>query len=1044
MEFQFKKQQYQTDAVTNTVEVFAGQVYQDKYDYLIDQSSKGQVELFEMLGYRNAPLSLGGDINTKLLSNINQIQKRSHILQSDKLYNTDGIGQCALDIEMETGTGKTYVYINTIFELNKRYGWKKFIIVVPSIAIREGVVKSFSMLERHFFNEYEKKAEYFVYTSSNLTMLKNFASSDSIQVMIINMQAFNSDGLDSTKKSNASRTIFSHRDDFNSYRPIDVIAGTRPIVIIDEPQKTGGEKTQAGLKQFKPLFTLNYSATHKTKHNCIYALDAVDAFEQKLVKRISVKGFEFKNLTGSDGYMYLDSIIVSPTEAPVALLEIEVKSKSSSGSSSRKLLKLRTNDDLFAASKGHNQYKDLRISEIDPVTNSVIFSNGQVLYKGDVVGDHTEDALQRVQIRETIRSHFDKEEDLFHRGIKTLSLFFIDEVANYKAYDDNGDELKGKFAQWFEEEYHAQLMQELALIEQRYANSDPEALLADGYYQYLSQSKNDVAAVHTGYFSIDRKSNKAVDYVDKNGKATTASESARKSDKVSDDISAYELILRNKEQLLSFERPERFIFSHSALREGWDNPNVFQICTLRHTNSTISKRQEVGRGLRLCVNAKGERMDASVLGDNVHELNTLTVIANESYEDFVEALQKETRAELRERPSVVNTALFSGQTVLLADNSTHTVTEREAALMLSYFVNNDYIDDDGNVTDEYKKAIDTDSVAPASKKLEALNDFMHEAARSTYVQHTALEKMVRNENAAAIVRNGLNENFKRKEFRDLWNNINKQYFYTVHYDSDQLFIKAVEALSNELHVEEMSVKISTAEQVDASNFDTKTTRTEVNLASHNNSVKYDLVGDIAKGANITRRTAARILKKLPTEKFALYPKNPEQFIARTIKIIKEQKATMIVEHISYEPLSDTYTADIFTEVKHTADAQSIPTAKHITDRLFLDGNVELSFAKDMELAQEVCVYAKLPRGFSIPTPVGRYSPDWAVAFNEGLVKHIYFIAETKGDISSMQLRTVENAKIACAKKLFNTDKSKVRYEAVATYDDLLQKAGKTL
>ena len=796
MEFQFKKQQYQTDAVNNTVEVFAGQPYQDGNSYLMGHETTGHQMLMDEYGRRNAPLNIGPNVKERLLLNIQEIQKRSNILMSDKLVGDPKLGACVLDIEMETGTGKTYVYIKTIFELNKRYGWEKFIVVVPSIAIREGVVKSFSMLERHFFNEYEKKAEYFVYDSSNLSMLRQFATSDNIEVMIINIQAFNS--FDESKKNNVNRTIYSQRDEFNSLRPIDVIARTNPIMLIDEPQKAEGKKTIDGLAQFNPLFTINYSATHRTKHNCIYALDAVDAFEQKLVKRISVKGFELKNLTGSNGYLYLDSILLSRDEAPVALVEMEVKT--ASGKTVRKSLKLRTNDDLFVASHELNQYKDLRVSEILPVYNCIKLSDGSVIYKGDVAGDKSEDALQRVQIRETIRSHFDKEEDLFNRGIKTLSLFFIDEVANYRGYSEDGQEVKGKFALWFEEEYHSLLMQTLERIEEDLKNAPPEELNKHAYYQYLLKTKDHEASVHNGYFSIDK------------GRAVN---SKTKKDGISDDTSAYDLILRNKERLLSFEEPTRFIFSHSALREGWDNPNVFQICTLRHTNSAISKRQEVGRGLRLCVNDQGERMDISVLGDNIHELNTLTVIANESYEDFVDTLQSETTGVLRERPAVINLQLFEGKKVKLEDNTVHSITKPEAAMIYSYFLSNDYIDEHGLVTDAYKKALEEGTAEPVGKKLEALSMFIHEADRSTYAQSTALKNMVYNENKHALVNNGLNENFRSKEFKELWRSINRKYFYTVSYDSSELIQNAAAALAQELYVDEMLYKISTGSQIDA-------------------------------------------------------------------------------------------------------------------------------------------------------------------------------------------------------------------------------------
>ena len=569
MKFQFKIQQYQTDAVENTVSVFAGQPSHDPAAYRRDV---GRERLdFEDTGYRNAEVELDA---RQLLENIRKVQRESNIPLSDKLVVTNGLGACSLDIEMETGTGKTYVYIKTMFELNKRYGWSKFIVVVPSIAIREGVAKSFSMLEDHFMEFYGRKARFFVYDSSNLNRLDSFSSDGGINVMIINTQAFAA-SLKEGGRSKESRIIYSRRDEFGSRRPIDVIAANRPIVIMDEPQKMEGEATQTGLKRFMPLFVLNYSATHKTKHNTVYALDALDAYQKKLVKRIQVKGFELKNLQGTNTYLYIDSIILSKKEPPMVRIELEVKRKN--GIIARESRKLAYGDDLFVVSD-LNQYKGYVISDINPFYNTVTFLNGVTLHKGEVVGDVSELALQRVQIRETIRSHFEKERELFGKGIKTLSLFFIDEVAKYKSYDEQGNEVKGVFQQIFEEEYTNLLNENLSLFD-------------DAYQAYLRRFS--VQEIHNGYFSIDKKSGHAID-----------SKTGRKSD-LSDDISAYDLILKNKERLLNFDEPTRFIFSHSALREGWDNPNVFQICTLRHSNSEVNKRQEVGRGLRLCVDKDG-------------------------------------------------------------------------------------------------------------------------------------------------------------------------------------------------------------------------------------------------------------------------------------------------------------------------------------------------------------------------------------------------------------------------------------------------------
>ena len=1002
MKFQFKIQQYQTDAVENTVSVFAGQPSHDSAAYRRDV---GRERLdFDETGYRNAEVELDA---RQLLENIRKVQRESNIPLSDKLAATNGLGACSLDIEMETGTGKTYVYIKTMFELNKRYGWSKFIVVVPSIAIREGVAKSFAMLEDHFMEFYGKKARYFVYDSSNLNRLDSFSSDGSINVMIINTQAFAA-SLKEGGRSKESRIIYSRRDEFGSRRPIDVIAANRPIVIMDEPQKMEGEATQTGMKRFMPLFVLNYSATHKTKHNTVYALDALDAYQKKLVKRIQVKGFELKNLQGTNTYLYIDSIILSKKEPPMVRIELEVKRN---GGIRRESRKLAYGDDLFVVSE-LNQYKGYVISDINPFRNTVTFLNGVTLHKGEVVGDVSELALQRVQIRETIRSHFEKERELFEKGIKTLSLFFIDEVAKYKSYDEQGNEKKGVFQRIFEDEYTNLLNENLSLFD-------------DAYQAYLRRFS--VQEIHSGYFSIDKKSGHAID-----------SKTGRKSD-LSDDISAYDLILKNKERLLSFDEPTRFIFSHSALREGWDNPNVFQICTLRHSNSEVNKRQEVGRGLRLCVDKDGNRMDYETLGDSVHDINKLTVIANESYSVFVDDLQKKTRESLRERPRLATVEYFKEKTLLLADGVKHIITDMEAVSIQAYLYDNEYIDDKGLVTQRYKNDLQENRLVALPHKLESMAQGIHALVQSTFDENILLDEMIEDGNQTQSPENKLNENFAKKEFQELWHNINHKYVYTVHYDSDELVRKAVDTIDKELYVTELKYIMTEGEQQAADQFgDTHTTTKRIGTVS-TSTVKYDLVGEIAKGATLTRRTVVAILKGISQAKLYMFRNNPEEFIRKTIRIIKEQKATMIVEHISYNKIAEAYDSTIFMQEKHTQPIEKAYAAKkHVMDYVFPDSKGETEFAEKLDGATEVCVYAKLPRAFQIPTPVGNYAPDWAIAFNKGTVKHIFFIAETKGSMSTMELRGVEKAKIECAEKLFNNvSTSHVRYHQVKSYQNLL-------
>ena len=1001
MKFKFKIQQYQTDAVERTVEVFEGQPSMDSLTYRRDLGRRNATLYDAELetGYRNSEVQL---TPSQLLNNIHKSQAAGDIKLSTTLVPS--IGACSLDIEMETGTGKTYVYIKTMFELNKRYGWSKFIVVVPSIAIREGVGKSYRMLEDHFMEHYGKKARWFIYDSSRLKSLDDFSSDAGINVMIINTQAF-ATSLKEGAKNKESRIIYSKRDDFASRRPIDVIAANRPIIIMDEPQKMEGEATQTALKRFMPLFILNYSATHKTKHNTVYALDALDAYNHKLVKKIQVKGFEVKNLKGTSSYLYIDSIILSKTEPPMVKIDLEVKTTTGIH---RKSMKFGKGDKLQAVS-GLAQYEGFDIAEINPYTDTVTFLNGITLRKGEVFGDSNELAMQRVQIRETIVSHFEKERELFARGIKTLSLFFIDEVAKYKSYGEDGEVEKGVFWKIFEEEYTNILNDNLSLFDSE-------------YHKYLLRF--DATEVHNGYFSIDKK-------------GRSVNSEVKRGRDISDDISAYDLILKNKERLLSFDEPTRFIFSHSALREGWDNPNVFQICTLRHANSATAKRQEVGRGLRICVDADGNRMDFETLGENVHELNKLTVIANESYSSFVGDLQRETRDVLRDRPTKADEAYFTGKFVFVGDEK-HAITAEEANSIRAYLWENDYIDDNGQVTELYKADLASGNLAPMSRKLAPMADGVQLLIRALYDESVAIDDMFEDGNATVIKENKLNENFAKAEFQALWKEINHKYAYTVHYNSSELIEKAALSINANLEVNQLRYVVVTGEQdsVDAFGGTTSTSKRVGTIST--STVKYDLVGEIAKGATLTRKTVVEILKKLSPSTLVKFQNNPEEFIRNVVKLIKEQKATMIVDHISYNLIEGGYDSTIFTQEK---SSQSISKAyaaqKHVMDYVFSDSDGERKFAEALDGATEVCVYAKLPRSFQIPTPVGNYAPDWAIAFNKGTVKHIFFIAETKGSLDSMDFRGVESAKIKCAKKLFNSISSdNLKYHEVTTFEDL--------
>jgi type III restriction enzyme len=1030
MKFQFKIQPFQTEAVENIVRVFSGQQKHGGISYRRDMGkapvlpAETQMALFEAAqedldddtGYRNAAIELD---DRQLLSNIREIQTENNIKMSPSLVK--GLGAVSLDVEMETGTGKTYVYIKAMFELHKRYGWGKYIVVAPSIAIREGVKKSFEMTQGHFMEIYGVKARSFVYNSSNLHQLDEFSQSSGINVMIINTQAFNTTmneekNVEGRSGNEAARIIYTKRDEFGSRRPIDVIKANRPVIILDEPQKMGGAATQNALKNnFNPLFSLNCSATHKTSHNLVYVLDALDAFRKKLVKKIEVKGFDIKNLRGTDRYVYLAEIVVAPNKPPRARLEFEVQR--ASGAIQRETHLLGVAGSLYTASNNLEQYKGLSIAEIDPIRKTVTFSNGDELTTGACSGNVNDDDIRRIQIRETILSHFGKEEQLFGSGIKCLSLFFIDEVSKYRRYGADGAGLLGEYGKVFEEEYNAALNQYLTLFQTEY----------QGYLRGIGPQ-----ATHRGYFSID-KQGRAI-----NSRAARGSE-------FSDDISAYDLILKNKERLLSFDEPTRFIFSHSALREGWDNPNVFQICTLKRSESATAKRQEVGRGLRLCVNKTGERQDADACGESlVHDINKLTVIASDSYKDFVSDLQKKIKEDLYERPTKASVSYFSGKKVK-ANEEFATITERQAKMIYQYLSKNDYIDCDDNITAAYRVCEETAIYAALPDELVPIASGIHTLMQGIF-DPTVLTGMIEDGHDTKVKGNPLNDNWGKQEFQELWKRINQRYAYTVEFDTPELIEKSVAALNANLRVTRLSYTLTESIQTGAE-FDVERTRTRTLDHAAGSFVPYDLIGKIAERTTLTRKSASAILTGLAFGKRGMFSQGPEEFIQRVSDEINKQKSAIIVEHIRYQPSAEEpYTQDIFNMSKSSQEyAKAFQAKKAIQQYVFTDGisedSVERRFAADADAADEVIVYAKLPsgpKGFHIPTPVGNYSPDWAIAFRRGTVKHIFFIAETKGTMDSLNLKPIEQAKIKCAKKLFNEiSTTGVKYHDVDSYQSLL-------
>ena len=1013
MKLKFKTQSYQTEAVQAVIDCFKGQppATAEAISYRIDpgKAKKGVEDLFGEGGSKNADLKL---TDVTLLENISQVQRQQNLPQSCELVKTK-VSKINLDIEMETGTGKTYCYIKTIFELNKQYGWSKFIIVVPSIAIREGVAKSLEITAEHFLGTYHKKARFFIYNSKQLHHLESFSSDAGINVMVINVQAFNATGKD-------NRRIYEKLDDFQSRKPIEVIAANRPILILDEPQKMEGGKTLDSLVNFKPLMVLRYSATHKTTHNKIHRLDALDAYNQKLVKKIAVRGISVKGLAGTNAYLYLQSIEISTKKPPEARVEFEQKLKS--GEIKRVVRKLSKGDNLFSDgfSNELDQYRGYVVADINANTDTLSFTNGVELFVGEASGDVNEETLRRIQIREAIKAHFDKELALFQQGVKVLTLFFIDEVAKYRDYSA-ADE-KGDYARIFEEEYRQYLNEVLDLDE-------------TPYIKYLKGI--DAGRTHSGYFSIDKKTKRLADPdVEKRGENAG----------LSNDVDAYDLILKDKERLLSFAEPVRFIFSHSALREGWDNPNVFVICALKHSDNTISRRQEVGRGLRLSVNQTGDRMDHPAI---VHDVNVLTVVASESYKDFVSALQKDISESLSARPKIADEAYFTGK-VLKTPTGNIEVTPQLAKQLYKYLLKNDYSDDADHITGAYHEAKKEGTLAPLPPELHAHAEQVYQLIDSVFSD----SQMFEISDDRRPKKNPLNSNFDKQEFKELWNRINRKAAYSVDFDSAELVKKAVEELDKSLRVTPLQYTIQKGEQVDqvtadalksGDGFKVSETTVEYDKQSIHSTVKYDLIGKVAEGTQLTRRTTADILKGISVAVFAQFRTNPESFISEAIRLINEQKATMIIEHLAYDPVEDKFDLDIFTsgQTKQDFSKAGDKLNRHIYDYVITDSGIEREFVKELDTCTDVVVYAKLPRGFLIPTPVGDYNPDWAISFKEGAIKHVYFVAETKGSMSSMDLRPIEATKIECARKFFDEINRKyapenVKYDVVNSFGKLME------
>lgn len=1014
MKLQFKHQPFQAEAAAAVCDVFRG------------QSLCAQAHRQGLGAAADRPLSLAGTgtglcnqplapelTDARILKNLHAVQRRAGLPLSKALAGP-GIN---LSVEMETGTGKTYTYVKTIYELNARYGWSRFIIVVPSVAVREGVYRSLQTTQEHFAGEYGRRLRFFIYNSDRLAQVDRFASDSAIQVMIINMQAFNS--------GRNQRIIDQRPDSFRGRRPIDVIAATRPILIIDEPQSVEGRQTRESLRKFNALFTLRYSATHREAYNMVYRLDALDAYNRHLVKRIAALGVTFTSSPAAGGFVYLEGVDLSRDRAPAARIGFEVKGASDIQTVVKQL---RRKADLFAASNGLAEYADRYVvAEIDGRDSSVTFLNGLKLYAGQFSGGEERTALQRrVQIRETIRTHLRRERELYSRGVKVLSLFFIDEVSKYRLYDgDSGSGRSGEYAKMFEAEY-------VAVAEAFRREIDDPA-----YRAYLDGI--DARETHQGYFSVDRRKGRQARFVE--GKIDHKS-------RTSSDADAYDLIMRDKERLLSLDEPVRFLFSHSALREGWDNPNVFQICMLKpQTESEIRSRQEIGRGLRLCVNQEGERMDESVLGGAVQELNKLTLITDMEFGRFAEALQQGLAASLAGRPRTVEPGLFAGRLLTGTTGAWVRVTRELAEEICAALRKQGYVKD-RVLTGSFFADRDRGTVRLGG----SLQDLSAAVAQVLSGVYTPRAIPAENAHGGNVTARADPEKLQTEAFRSLWARVGPKSFYTVSFDTRELIGNVIQALDAHLQVTPVSVRTVYGEQatqlqsreqlLQGRAFRRRESRVQAAGPPAPGGVRYDLVGRLVEETGLTRTTAAAILQGIAPETFAMFRLNPEDFLLQASRLINREKAAAVVRHITYHRLDASYDAALFTNAvrRGRLGCTAVPAAHSISDYVICDTDRERAFAEALEASEAVRLYVRLPKSFFIPTPVGRYTPDWAIALRDRAGDPVYFVAETSG--KAPQPQGVEAAKLQCARAHFAAvSGGEVMCGAVRDLDELLRIVG---
>ncbi|WP_425058867.1 hypothetical protein SCACP_35170 [Sporomusa carbonis] len=957
---------YQRQAIDAVVDIFAGQpVKQSSFTVMADS----------FLGVQQTELGIGNHLSLvpeEILENVQKIQLRNGLPIGEKLEGMN------FTIEMETGTGKTYVYLRTIYELNRKYGFSKFIIVVPSVAIREGVNKSLEITREHFGELYDNTpAEHFIYGSADLSRVRQFATANHIQIMIINIDAFRK-SFEDPEKENKANVIHRRNDRLNGMKPIEFIQQTNPIVIIDEPQSVDTtKKAKEAVASLNPLCTLRYSATHVDKYNMVYKLDAVDAYNQRLVKEIEVVSVRTEEAYNRP-YIRLKSV-----SERKAVIELDVLSR---GSVKRQTKTVRQDDHLLEVSGGRELYNGYFVEDIcwEP-GGEYITINGETLYLGQASGEVDPDAVKRFQIRKTIEEHLKKELVLRKRGIKVLSLFFIDRVAHYREYDAQGNKVKGKYAVMFEEEYKA-------LIKQPRFNT---------LFEELDNGEN-IGNIHGGYFAGDKKGSakgdSVEDYVWKDTKGNTKA-----------DDSLYSLIMRDKEKLLSLDNPLRFIFSHSALREGWDNPNVFQICTLKDSGGTyVSRRQEIGRGLRLAVGQSGERCDD-------YSVNRLTVMANESYEEFVDNLQKEIEADTGIRFGYVDETTFAGLLVESPKGERTAIGYELSKKMFQDLKQKGYINHQGKIQPLLKEHMETKkfSLSPELSIYQPLvEDRLIQLGRLRIRDGNKQERVELNK---AI--------FESREFIDLWERIKHRTTYAVQFDSEKLIEKCVEKIAQMpaikpplIHSEKAKIAIDHDQGVTG----TVVAETKGDYLADRVPLP-DVVTILQNQTNLTRKTIVAILTR--SKRLEDFKNNPQKYMEAVADIINREKSGLIVDGIKYRKIGGdyAYTMEIFQndELIGYLNDNLVKSAKSPYNYVMYDSDVEAGFAKRFEDDENVKVYVKLPDKFKIDTPIGTYNPDWAVLIEKDGVEKLYFVVESKGTSLFEYLRPEEQAKIKCAREHFH-------------------------